>query len=173
MLPCDDPCLGCTTGFASNVLAFPCGIGYFNHLFGTRTRHYVERLIAKTKPRRVIVSMIYNLDERPGPGWAEHTLRALGYNSNPRRLQAVIRRVHAMAHGTMSLAGTEVMAFPMFDVLDGSDTRDYVQRVEPSAAGGEKMGAALLEAVCQSNGGAHGYDGGLADGAVRGQCMRR
>lgn len=33
--------------------------------------------------------MLYFLDEKPGNGWADGTLRALGYNSNPGKLQAV------------------------------------------------------------------------------------
>ncbi len=33
--------------------------------------------------------MLYFLDEKPGDGWADGTLRALGYNSNPGKLQTV------------------------------------------------------------------------------------
>ena len=36
---------------------------------------------------------------------------------------------------------------PLFEVLDGKNTSDYCQRVEPSAAGGEKMGAFLVEKI--------------------------
>ena len=36
---------------------------------------------------------------------------------------------------------------PLFEVLDGSDTRDYVQRVEPSPQGGRKMAVALMDVI--------------------------
>lgn len=33
---------------------------------------------------------------------------------------------------------------PLFEILDGKDTHDYVERVEPSPAGGHKMANAIL-----------------------------
>ena len=36
---------------------------------------------------------------------------------------------------------------PLFEILDGSDTRDYVQRVEPSPTGGAKLAKAIVDAV--------------------------
>ena len=47
----------------------------------------------------------------------------------------------------ISIEGTEVAAFPLFEVLDGSDPTDYVQRVEPSPRGGAKMARALMDVV--------------------------
>ena len=41
----------------------------------------------------------------------------------------------------------QVVPFPLFEVLDGKETKDYLQRVEPSPQGGKKMGNALLAAV--------------------------
>ena len=35
----------------------------------------------------------------------------------------------------------------LFEVLDGTETADYVQRVEPSPQGGAKMARALMDAV--------------------------
>lgn len=40
-----------------------------------------------------------------------------------------------------------VLAVPLFETLDGKDTRDYVARVEPSAVGGRKLGYALWHAI--------------------------
>jgi hypothetical protein len=37
-----------------------------------------------------------------------------------------------------------VIPFPLFSILDGKDSHDYVQRVEPSSQGGEKIAQALL-----------------------------
>lgn len=50
--------------------------------------------------------------------------------------------------------GTEVVPFPLFEVLDGKNTEDYLQRVEPSPSGGKKMGDALFAAAVNNVGGA-------------------
>ena len=36
---------------------------------------------------------------------------------------------------------------PLFHVLDGKNTEDYVARVEPSALGGKKMAEYLLDVI--------------------------
>jgi len=58
----------------------------------------------------------------------------------------------AYRHGTskITIEGTEVVPFPLFRVLDGTNTEDYLQRVEPSPQGGKKMADALLAAVLAS-----------------------
>ena len=61
----------------------------------------------------------------------------------------LIRRVFREATSKVSCEGVEVVAFPLFAVLDGKNRADYSQRVEPSAAGGEKMGRALYAAVAR------------------------
>ena len=131
------------------------GMWYFIYMFRVRLRRLVQKLIAKRKPKKVVIctsevyldmwnkwqedeedlksndwfymilygfywksmrigevwmvcepqvcpmfflfkvlhlscpGMLYFLDEKPGDGWADGTLRALGYNSNPGKLQAV------------------------------------------------------------------------------------
>lgn len=40
----------------------------------------------------------------------------------------------------------------VMQVLDGSDSRDYVQRVEPSPQGGAKMARALMDVILGSTG---------------------
>lgn len=78
---------------------------FFSHeteneiMFGTccliknSIKNYIEKLVAKTKPRKVLVCMIYYLDENNVPSWANTALGALGYNSDPERLQLLIRKV--------------------------------------------------------------------------------
>ena len=41
---------------------------------------------------RLHQGMLYFLDEKPGGSWADGTLKALGYDSNPEKLQTVMRR---------------------------------------------------------------------------------
>ena len=69
------------------------------------------------------------------------------YDCAPSRLQAGIRKVFELATSRIRIPGVEVVPFPLFEVLDGSDTRDYVQRVEPSPQGGKKMAKALMDAI--------------------------
>lgn len=89
--------------------------------------------------------MIYYPDETGLGSWADASLRLLRYNSSPRRLQAAIRAVFELATRRIRIPGTEVVPVALFDVLDSRDTRDYVQRVEPSPKGGEKMAAAFID----------------------------
>ncbi len=37
-----------------------------------------------------------------------------------------------------------MIPFPLYEVLNGKNTEDYLQRVEPSPSGGQKMGEALF-----------------------------
>jgi len=123
------------------------GMWYFIYMFRIRLRRLVQKLIAKRKPKKVIICMLYFLDEKPGNGWADGTLRALGYNSNPGKLQAVIRQVYSLAVSQIDLPGTDVVTVPLYEVLDGKDTKDYAERVEPSVQGGHKLAKALADAI--------------------------
>jgi hypothetical protein len=67
------------------------------HLFGTRVEKYIERLTIKNKPKKILVCMIYYLDETTTPSWAGPALSALGYNNNPEKLQLIIRKLFTEA----------------------------------------------------------------------------
>lgn len=143
------------------MFGWPPGLGYFVDMFKNRVGDYVRRLISKTKPRKVIVCMIYYPDERAGDSWADGSLGALCYNSNPRKVQSLIAKVFELATNNMEIGGTEVVAFPLFGVLDGKDTNAYVQRVEPSPHGGHLMAAALMDEVLSTNSASPASDTGL------------
>lgn len=136
------PCTGCYFGF-------PLGMGYFVNMFKNKTAAYIEQLVAKRKPKKIIVCMLYYLDESPSGGWADQVLGMLGYDRNPAKLQAVIKRVFQLATSKIKIPGVEVVPFPLFEALDGKDPEDYLERVEPSVQGGRKMAEALLQAVLQ------------------------
>jgi hypothetical protein len=147
-LPCDEYCSGCTTSCLSDLCAFPCGYGYFLHLFGTRVQSLANRLISgENRPKKVLICTIYFLDENQTHSWANVALSGLGYNQNPKHLQTLIRKVFEQATSKINIPGTEVIPVPLFVALDGKDTTDYSQRVEPSAIGGQKMAKLLLEAI--------------------------
>ncbi|CAE8589397.1 unnamed protein product [Polarella glacialis] len=142
-------CLDC--GLLSCLLATPCGwppgVGYFVDLFGHKVQNYVCKLVGERKPKKVIVCMIYYLDQVGRDSWADCALRGMGYDCCPWRLQAAISTIFTLATQKIQIPGTEVVGFPLFNVLDGRTSEDYVQRVEPSAQGGRKMASALMEVI--------------------------
>jgi hypothetical protein len=96
--------------------------------------------------------MIYYPDEAQVPSWAGPALGALGYNSNPQKLQMLIRKAFDEATSTIRIKGSEVIPVPLFNALDGKNSNDYIARVEPSAAGGRKMAEFLLDIIDSPSG---------------------
>lgn len=150
-IPVDDCCCGCACGCASNALACPPGAGYFLHLFKTRIQSYIERLVSKTKPKKILVCMIYYPDERSTGSWADTSLSALGYNGNPKKLQALISLMFQKATREIKISDSEVIGVPLYSVMDGKTSGDYCQRVEPSPKGGVKMAKLILDAAESGN----------------------
>ena len=74
-------------------------------------------------------------------------LGKLGYNSDPNKLQTIIRKVFKEGVSNIHLEGTQVIPFPLYEVLDGKTHSDYEQRVEPSISGGEKIGYAFMNVI--------------------------
>jgi hypothetical protein len=110
-------------------------------MFGTNIQDYIARITAKTKPRAVIVCMIYfPLEAGLGQtSWADMQLKALGYNLSPGKLQAAIRAIYEMATKEIQIEGTEIVPCALYEVLDGKTAGDYTARVEPNEVGGRKM----------------------------------
>jgi hypothetical protein len=73
-----------------------------------RVQNYVSRLVTKTKPRKVVVCMIYHPDERAGGSWADGALCCLGYNCRPAKLQSIIRKGFELGTSRIRIEGTEV-----------------------------------------------------------------
>jgi hypothetical protein len=141
-IPCDEYCCGCgPAAMGSCLCASPPCLGYLVHLFGVRVQKYIEKLTTKTKPKKILVCMYYYLDETPTSSWAGLALGCLGYNRTPEKLQTLIRRAFDEATSKIEIPGCEVVPVPLFNVMDGKDSRDYVQRVEPSSQGGEENGS--------------------------------
>jgi hypothetical protein len=120
---------------------------YFKNMFGKKVQDYVMRLTAKTKPRAVIVCMIYfPLEAQFGQkSWAELQLKLLGYNSYPAQLQAAIRAMYETATKKIEVEGTEIVPCALHEVLDGKTPDDYTARVEPNEEGGRKMAVMFVE----------------------------
>mmetsp|Transcript_10048 Transcript_10048/g.16593 ORF Transcript_10048/g.16593 Transcript_10048/m.16593 type:complete len:357 (+) Transcript_10048:99-1169(+) len=156
-VPMDDCCCGCGPSLASCSCACPPCLGYIRHLFGTRVQNYIEKLTSKVKPKKILICMIYYPDEANVPSWANGALGALGYNSNPGKVQLLIRKMYEEATSRISIAGSEVIPIPLYVPLDGTRSEDYVARVEPSAIGGRKMAEYLLDVIHQ-DGAIPGYN---------------
>lgn len=149
-LDCGCFCCGLPGCLSGTLCGWPLGMGYFTDLFKNRVGTYVRNMVSKQKPKKIIICMIYFLDEAKTGGWADCPLACMLYNHDPNRLQTMIRKTFELATKRIRVEGTEVVAFPLFEVLDGKTTEDYIQRVEPSPQGGQKMGAALAAAVFES-----------------------
>ena len=104
--------------------------------------------------------MLYYPDEAGTGSWADAALGGLCYDRAPSRLQTAIRQLFRHATARIRIPGVRVVPFAMHDVLDGKDTGDYVQRVEPSPSGGKKIAAALMDCII----GCIAGDGGDDDG---------
>jgi hypothetical protein len=53
-------------------------------------------------------------------------------------------------NSTICIPGSEVIPVPLFVPLDGTNSEDYVARVEPSASGGKKVAKYLLQCIRHS-----------------------
>lgn len=120
------------------------GMKYFINMFKYELKNYILNLISKTKPSKIIICAIYYPDEKVTGSWADKILGYLGYNSNPEKLQEAIKQIYNRAISNIKIDGVQIVPFPLFMILDGKDTNDYVQRVEPSEIGGSKMAKYLL-----------------------------
>ena len=124
------------------------GTGYFVRLFRDATIAFLRKVIAQTKPRRIVLCMLYYLDETPGGSWADRTLGVLGYDKNPEVLQLIMRTLYERISSSITTVdGVPVVPCPLFRALDGKTTADYAQRVEPSIQGGEKLAKVIVDAV--------------------------
>lgn len=170
-VPFNDTCAGCGPSFVSCACSLPPCLGYFRHLFGVRVESYIRRLTAKRKPRKILVCMIYYPGEEQVPSWANFALGALGYNKNPAKLQAVIRVMFQHATSAIRIPGTEVIPVPLYEVLDGRRTEDYVARVEPSAIGGRKMAEFLWDIIQRPTTAPDAAAGGGTYRAPAASCM--
>lgn len=76
--------------------------------------------------------MISYPDVHADGSWADATLKALNYNTNPAKLQLLISKIFVKAVSKITVPNSMVVPVPLFQVLDGSDPDDYVLRVELS-----------------------------------------
>ena len=73
---------------------------------------------------------------------------AVGYTENPEKLQLIIRTLYEyISKKGYNIEGVDVTTLPLFKILDGNNTNDYIQRVEPSITGGKKIATSFTDIV--------------------------
>lgn len=123
---------------------------HFTNMFKVQVEAYISKIVAKQKPRAVIVCMIYYPLEAgvsKQKSWAGPQLGMLGYNRSPGQLQMAIRQMYRLATKKVEVEGVEVVPCALFEALDGKREGEYTARVEPSAKGGRKMALLLKEII--------------------------
>jgi len=124
------------------------GLGYLVRFFCDGFAAMLRQIAHPSLRARALVCMIYYPQERSDrKSWASLALRALGYDSDPSKLQLVIREVFEQGLQKLTVEGTRIVPIPLYTVLNASDGRDYEHRVEPSVEGGRKMATAFLDAL--------------------------
>ena len=124
------------------------GLGHFFSLFKGGVEEYIRSVTSKAKPKLVVVCVLYFPSTEPDGSWADGPLGTLGYNNNPLKLQSLIRKVFAEATSQIEVDGIPVLPIPLYECgLDGSNPEDYVNRVEPSTQGGEKIARWVVDAI--------------------------
>lgn len=100
-------CIGCGVPncISSSLCACPPGLGYMADLMGNRVENYVRSLCSRRKPKKVVVCMIYHLDERSTGSWADGALTCLCYDCNPGRLQGAIEAAFRVATSRIVIPG--------------------------------------------------------------------
>ena len=123
------------------------GMSHFIEMFKDDVQKYILQLIGNVRPKKIIVCMIYYPDQTMTGSWADRTLGLLGYNDDPTKLQEAIKQIFLRATCNINIPGSEVIPFPMYQVLNGTDTNDYIARVEPSNKGGMKLAQAFTKII--------------------------
>lgn len=126
------------------------GMSHFIDLFSNGVKNYILNVIGNKRPKKILICMIYFPDEMMTGGWADTTLNFLSYNDNPQKLQTAIRKMFEYATSKIKINGTEIIPVPMYEMMNGKHSNDYVDRVEPSSIGGAKLASGFVD-LCFNN----------------------
>jgi hypothetical protein len=116
---------------------------YLIQYFFSGLQDYIKKLTSKNKPSQILILWIYYPDVNPVQSWCNNTLNILGYTKNPKIIQNLIKEIYELCISELKNPITNT--FPMYKILDGNNSDDYVQRVEPSSQGGEKLAIEILK----------------------------
>jgi len=146
-----------------DTVSFAKGEKFWLPMRGIRTRRFLEGIISsdpeKQRPKLIIVCQIYFLDKKGKFNVMTHDVRdffeLIKHDVDPRILMHGTRE--GFNGGTLRVGdpdghihGVPVFPIPLFEVLDGNNTTDYVERLEPSFWGGEKIAATLKKELTRA-----------------------
>ena len=113
---------------------------YFENLFKSKIKNYIEKLISKKKPKFIIICMIYYPCEH-GTSWAQSTLDSFNYkygSADNEKLRSFIRTLYKLIQ-KIKIDNTNIIYCPLYEVLDPLKLEHFEHRVEPSIEGGRLM----------------------------------
>eukprot|EP00049_Salpingoeca_infusionum_P023771 m.13804 g.13804 ORF g.13804 m.13804 type:complete len:319 (+) comp6030_c1_seq1:152-1108(+) len=124
------------------------GISCLTRRFSSGIVSYLRRVLSTKKPKGLVICALY-YPAVVGSGWADTTLRLIKYDETPEPMQAVIREVYdgILAHVQEAFPDIPIRLCKMYEALDPTNAVDYVQRVEPSVEGGEKIGQLIAQTI--------------------------
>ncbi len=123
------------------------GFPHFVWLFKDCLSAYINKLISKASPQKIVVMMLYYPCEvQTDDCWAAGSLNMMGYYSPAGRdfLQAAIRAIYVHVIQQLTFGSIPVETIPMFEVLNASDPSHYCAGVEPSPAANLLIAQALM-----------------------------
>src|SRR4029077_4379678 len=113
----------------SAYLNYNPSFNYFVRLFKDSVQKYLELLTTKTKPKKIIVCMIYYpCTVYSESSWSKTLLSLSGYDKNPSFLQYLIKSLFEYATKQIKIDGTKIIPVGLFNILDANNPKHYVQR---------------------------------------------
>jgi hypothetical protein len=112
---------------------------------------YIDALVKNKKPKKVIICMYYFFDlNKNSPSWTKTALTNLEYDTNPNRVKQLLIALYHTVTRNIEIDGMNkenVIGLPLYRYMDGTNTNDYDNRVEPSVEGGKKIAKAVFDAI--------------------------
>lgn len=138
------------TNTKENLIRNPAscnGIQYFINLFKTGIENMINKLISKNIPKMILVCNLYFPDICKSGGWADIALKIMKYDFDPDILQSIIKALYTLAISEIKIENVKTIPIALYDALDGNNTCDYVERVEPSYTGGQKLAELFINKI--------------------------
>jgi len=115
----------------------------FVDLFKNQTEDYIKSLIAKHKPRKIIVCSLYH-PSIEGKGWADKLLSLIRYKKNPSKVHKVVEAIFEQATEKIKIPGVAIFPVKLWELLDWRQPDNFIERVYPSAKGGKELSQGFL-----------------------------
>jgi len=122
-------------------------IDFFHDIFHDKLKAFVKKLTKKTKPKKVIICILYYPNFQNPAGWASTLLSAFKMLGAENMVLKLIQTVYQECVSKIKITGLNLEYCPLYIALDGTNTNDYVSGVEPSVQGGKKIALLLNQFI--------------------------